>query len=86
MPLQSISLACVVGKRTVREMSILDEQKGMKLQNKTTEHVCIVFNSGAKGLGWPTKQCTSPQGGPLQLSEEDIGTEDKHNFKSNQEK
>lgn len=48
--------------------------------------VIIVFYSGAKGLGWPTKQWAVSQGSPLQLSKGDIGVKDKQNFKGNQEK
>lgn len=74
-------------KGAVGEISILDLKKGKKLLNKTMYgRMCIVFYSGAKGLGWPTKQWAVSQGSPLQLSEGDIGVKDKQNFKGNQEK
>lgn len=47
--------------------------------------VSVVFQSRAKGLGWPTKQWAASLGRSLQLSEGGSGVKDKQNFKGNQE-
>lgn len=70
------------------EMSILDLKKKERSYKKGPRRTCVyvIFYSGAEGLGWPTKQWSTSQGSPLQLSEGDAGIKDKHKFKGNQEK